>query len=287
MSSENLLFIDLETNDIDISKAEIIEVGFILSTKSLNIIKSGSFLIKCENEVPEKIQKILELNKTFLEEHGYEKSKGLETLSKLIASAKYIVTHNGLKFDCPIIERILGNDIFNDKIQIDTLRHLPKSFYEKCESKKLKYICIEKAILFPEVHRAIHDINMVFCLVKQFKNELEDIIKEAEKPVYKFMVIPITQDDKDLLKTSGGYWNSIDKHWEIELNETDYSIVNDKLILDLASNVNKIHTVSVSFDQKDKAKEIGASWDSNTKKWIIKLSESLVDTLKSKGYPIV
>lgn len=216
-----MLILDIETNSLDIKKAEIIEFGFIL-TDNFNIIKSGSFLIKCENTIPDDIEALLTISNNFLNSYGCEKKEAYNKIAKLIDESDFVVVHNGFKFDIPILENQINLDLFKGKTIIDTMKHLPKDFYSKCENRKLKFLCIEQGIYLSQAHRAMLDVTMLYCLLKKFSElDLSTIVENALKISCTYK-IEVSFNDKELAKKIGGTWNSECSRWEIELYEDDY-----------------------------------------------------------------
>jgi len=222
--SKNFLFFDIETTSVDIIKAQVIEFGYTLTDENLGIIHSGSFLIKPTCPLDGSVINLLKIDDEFIKLHGFEKSVAFEKIKKLFSQATYIVAHNGLKFDLPILSKELDMDISDGKIIIDTLKHLPASFYSECDDKKLKTLCIEKGVFFPQAHRASLDIALLFALFYRFKKDLNEIIENAKKLVNLYK-IDVSYDDRDKAKAIGGTWNGEAKRWEIELDETEMQYI--------------------------------------------------------------
>lgn len=220
--SEYCLFLDFETTDLSIEKAEIVEIGFLKTTKNLKIISSGSFLVKTDKAIDERIAKdILKFDNDFVQNHGFEKDYAIAKLGDMILKCKYIIAHNGLGFDIPMAKKYLGNEIFKDKIIVDTLIDLPESFYSEVASKKLKYLAVERGILLNESHRAFKDIAILHCLLCSFQDNLKEIYEKASKKIY-LCSINVSFNDKDKAKEIGCRWNSSEKRWEREFSEEDY-----------------------------------------------------------------
>lgn len=216
------LFLDFETTDLSIEKAEIVEIGFLKTTKDLKTISSGSFLVKTEHPIDERIAKdILKFDNDFILTHGQEKDYAIAKLHDMISKCKYIIAHNALGFDIPIAKKYLGSEIFKDKIIVDTLIDLPSSFYNEVASKKLKYLAVERGILLNESHRAFKDIALLHCLLTSFQDNLTEIYENASKKLY-LCSVNVSFNDKDKAKEIGCRWNATEKRWEREFSEVDY-----------------------------------------------------------------
>ena len=241
--TQKILILDIETNSLNTSNAEIIEFGFIQTDINLNIIKSGSILIKCDVELPQNIKELLNLDKAYLNEYGSDKPIAFKKIENLIKDSEIIVCHNAIKFDFPIISSNLKNeDLFENKLTIDTIKHLPKAYYKKCENRTLKFLCIENGIYLSQAHRAMFDVVLLLSLLKKFN--IQELIAKAQKKITTYSV-SCHFDDKDLAKNNlGATWNADPaiKRWEIEVDEEEY-----KEVLKKIEQINSTEKVKTKF----------------------------------------
>lgn len=219
---KKILFFDFETTSLDVSKADIVEFGYIKTTEDLSIISSGSLLIKTSKEIDECIAKdVLKFDNDFLNEHGCEQSIAFCEMSKIFQDCDYLVAHNGLSFDIPIAKKFLGEDLFKEKTIVDTMLDLPDDFYTQLPTKKLKYLAIERGIFLRHTHRTIKDVTILHSLLESFKDILDTIFYKASKKIY-LCKIDVAFADRDKAKQIGGRWNAEEKIWQKDFNEDDY-----------------------------------------------------------------
>lgn len=96
------LVIDIETTDLDINRALVVQLAWVLLDKNLKCVETYCEIIRQEKEIPIGAVKIhgIDLNKSL--EEGIEKSIVCSKLLEVFNNCSFIVAHN-VDYDIPIL----------------------------------------------------------------------------------------------------------------------------------------------------------------------------------------
>lgn len=233
-----VLFLDVETTSSNPLDAELLEFSFVLTDYNYNICNSGSALVKVDGNLPYVIKKSLDLTDGFVENNSYDKDLGVSKLLKLIQKSSVVITHGGISLDIPVIKKYLGDDVFNDKILLDSTKHLPLFFYKKCEGKSLRSLGVGCGIIIPHSNRSILKSITLFSIFRNF--DINTLIKNSNRSMITYQV-ECHFDDKNIASLISS-WNPNTKRWEVEVSEDEFS----SLELDV-SEINKQKTLKYPF----------------------------------------
>lgn len=216
---KRILFLDFETNGLDMDNMQIIEFGGLITDENYNIIKTISILIN-SCEINEHITRLTCITNDMLKSYGMNKEAGYDTIKILCSEADYIVAHNGNKFDFPILDKFYKKQ--DHQIYVDTMTDLPIDY----PTRKLMYLCAEYGIVLNQAHRAVNDVFAMYHLLCKLK--FQDIIDNITQPKYKVLcaisykqMMAIPEDDRPSTKKGFSY-NNVDKSWSkiVRENET-------------------------------------------------------------------
>lgn len=219
------LFLDIETTNANIEdhNNEILEFGYILVEKNnqnkIKELEREAFFI--QNQYPILEPHISKITNNDLK-GGLEKKEAFERIQKLINDSDFIVAHNGLAFDFPMLEK--NNIDFNSKYKLDTLMHIPLK--NTRDSQQLKYKCFDYEVYVDQsqLHTALYDVELTYKLALKYglDNILQNIMKKNCK-----IYVKVDYKDKDKINKNGlGFeWDKNRRMWYIiidEKNKYDY-----------------------------------------------------------------
>jgi DNA polymerase-3 subunit epsilon len=174
MRKHNFAFIDIETTGLNLLKHEIIEIGCVLATSTLEVIEEFELKIK-----PEHIEDAdpIALKVNHYNSNDWEKAYDLEEAIKIFSSkvTDCIMVGHNVAFDAGFLEYT-----FN-KIQIQNTMHYHKldtislawaKFHNdpNIEHLSLRELCIHFDIKNERAHSALPDARATFELYKKLMN---------------------------------------------------------------------------------------------------------------------
>lgn len=181
--------LDIETTGLDIENASVIEVGAII-VEDKSIRQKYSSFVAYNGELPETVKRITGITEDML--------RGAPPISQVIAELsafigkRPVVSHNGLAFDFPILER--EGMRFEDKH--DSMEFaffvLPTNYNGHSVVALAEYYSMAEV-----VHRALADCEMEFALVQELRRSF------GEKPKKKREAL------KGLAERIGWWWAGI------------------------------------------------------------------------------
>lgn len=219
-----LLSLDLETTGLDLDNCEIIEIGYTLhdtDTGSMAPVLIGSQFVLPKEAVTEEITDVTGITDAILQKYGVHADEAILNFINVINqhSPDFIVGHNAIEFDIPIIKRYLDlvREAPLDKKTpiIDTRIDLP--FKRQPKYKGLTFLAAEYAkFANPFAHRAVFDCLTTMKLLEAF--DLGKITVSALSPLVHLRA-DVSFNTKDLVKNTGYSWNPEAKIWEKKVRE--------------------------------------------------------------------
>ncbi len=186
-----LLGIDLETGgSFDAPKEDnfITEIGAVLWDTNHGPVKIFSEILNLGKEICPEAEEYTGITNQVIKKYGLDpyahtqlfRSK-MNELFYMMTKVDYIVAHNGLEFDKPILIRFinsLGNHM-PDKTWIDTMIDVP--YPNNCASRSLTFLAGFHLLLNCFPHRAITDVLTMMAILMKY--DLDEVIKCAETPI--------------------------------------------------------------------------------------------------------
>jgi DNA polymerase-3 subunit epsilon len=219
-----LLSVDLETTGLDIDTCEIIEIGYTLhdtDTGSMAPVLIGSQFVLPKETLTEEVKEVTGIADATLQKYGVQMDEAILNFINVINqySPDFIVGHNLIDFDVPIIRRYL--DLVKEAPLekktpiIDTRIDLP--FKRQPKYKGLTFLAAEYAkFANPFAHRAVFDCLTTMKLLESF--DLGKITVNALSPLVHLRA-DVSFQTKDLVKNTGYSWNPDAKIWEKKVRE--------------------------------------------------------------------
>lgn len=221
-----ILGIDFETTGLDTQKDSIIEVGAVLwDTQRKMPLQIYSELAWHESiwenatTTKEQIEKIVKLNEEDLKEFGKHPSVLLQNLYKLMVSPdlSFIVAHNGLAFDKPILYTNAikwGVERPPEIPWVDTMIDIP--YDPSIQTKKLTYLAAEHGFVNPFAHRAIFDVLTMLKIIQDY--DMDWIYKISKEPIVTLLADtthPKFDGGKsnEEAKARGFRWDPANRYW--------------------------------------------------------------------------
>lgn len=211
---KKILIIDFETIGVDPNTCQIIEVACILCNEKCEILESFSFLVDPKENVPLKTTEITGIYDDLINFKSSQKNIAISRIKNAVEEADVLVAHNGYKFDFKILE-VLGMEIFDKKILIDTMYHL--KFSKFTTSKRLTHLCADKGIFFQDSHRALSDCLALLALLRV--DGFEVSFKKSQEKLMQ-VIAKVSKETKDKASSEGFKWNGV--HWWKIIFESEF-----------------------------------------------------------------
>lgn len=214
--------LDLETSDIPVGSARILEVACVLyDSESASLFERWSALVWC-NSYATPNQAALNVNglsvKT-LESVGAPPKDIFPKVIRYIERADAVIAHNGNSFDKPILEFELEQAGFKapDRPWIDSRYDLP--YPSSSKSRKLSHLAVDHNIPFIETHRALKDVEIMLQIASKY--DLLEAYNRAKTPLLRIEA-QLAYKDREEAKTRGYTWDNDKKLWFKNIREFDY-----------------------------------------------------------------
>ncbi len=238
------LGIDLETNSFDKDTTFITELAAVLWDSDMGPVKMISKIVNHGAPVSDEAAEYTGITTDMITAYGIAIPDVLEELKPLYNECDWMVAHNGLEFDKPVLNRHIkqlyqGDSRFSNEAKpwIDTMIDIP--FPANCKSRNLTYLQAFHGFAYPG-HRAIFDVMAMFRVM--FEYDMEEIIRCASTPIKTAIAqfqYPKERNGnyaaameefnkiKDAVKGMGFRWAPDKKHWilkarEARINEMDF-----------------------------------------------------------------
>lgn len=237
-----LLGLDLETGgefEKDLSENFITEVGLVLWDTNHGPVKIYSQILDQEKEVSAQAEEYTGISNEVVSEYGtmFLREVAVNVMA-MIDECDYIVAHNGLEFDLPVIRAFLSEQLepsdierFDLKVWIDTMIDVP--YPNNCKSRNLTYLAGFHIILNCFPHRAITDVLTMMTVL--LKYSLDDVLVSANSPMVEYVwkqdypnkrkfndpkkfIIEMAEFNrrKDTAKANGFRWDADSKLWNLK-----------------------------------------------------------------------
>lgn len=209
-----LLGVDLEADGLDVNSAHILEYAFVMwSTTYQKPLRMWQGYLKSPIPVSNEITEITGIRDADIEQFGESPEKLLEVY-EWIPRCDYIVAHNGLAYDKPLLESYVKRSLLpllpsaKNLNWIDTMFDLP--YPKSIKTRQLGHLAADHGFVNPFAHRALFDVLTMLKIQAQYP--LEEIVKNAESPLVE-VVAMVSFETKDEAKKRGFYWDSPRKLW--------------------------------------------------------------------------
>lgn len=214
--------LDFETTGVDVAKDDIIEVGAVLwDTERAAPLRIMSVLVNpcIESEGPPElsteIQELTGILPADLEKYGVSTGNACTALSKLCKDAEWIVAHNGLDFDRPMLVNACNPEsrphLFGEMFPqpwIDTMMDIPLK--PRIVKSSLSLLAAQHGFLNPFEHRAVFDVMTMLKLAQHYS--WDEIVARAKTPAVR-VIAQVPFEQKDLAKASKFYWDPNRRVW--------------------------------------------------------------------------
>jgi len=171
MKKQNLVFLDLETTGLDLTKHEIIEVGFIVTTPRLKVIEELEMKIK-----PERIQDAdpVSLKISHYNEDDWRDSISLKEAIKIISekTKDCILIGQNVAFDSGFLDVAFSkmgiqNSMNYHKLDTISIAWTKLHKNRKVKSFSLREMCLYFGIKNEKAHTALSDARATFEVYKK------------------------------------------------------------------------------------------------------------------------
>lgn len=209
--------IDLETTGLDIHTDRIIELGWaIFDSKFKHPICIGSKLVYDDTYpvITDVITKITTITTEQLKTFGVAPKIAFEemTLAFEQAGVEYLLGHNALEFDGPILSREMIAAGYDKPSQpwIDTKVDLIHFLDYEPKSTSLSYMAADHGFVNPFPHRAVFDALTCAKLLQYYP--VNEIIKVANYEIIEVRAL-VSYDDRSKASKRGYRWDGDRKVW--------------------------------------------------------------------------
>jgi DNA polymerase III subunit epsilon len=217
------MFLDFEATDKDITTARITQVAFsVFDLKKQKELFHYSTLVLPEGkyEISETAGAITGITADQLSEFGASLRKVLEIMHKHLMGVEYLIAHNLLAYDYPLLQhelKRLNREEFQLPALIDSRFDVP--WPSHIETRKLSYLGAEFGIVNPSAHSARHDVDILAKLFFMFP--IEETIERSKSPMI-WVRADVSFNDKDKARDRRFMWNPTKKIWVKQFKQCDF-----------------------------------------------------------------
>lgn len=215
-----LLGIDLETTGLDFEKDRITEIGAVLwDTDRKTPLEMMSNLIECLDRpaITPEITKLTHIDEGMLRGHGIQPSPAFTTLSKMFEKADYIVAHNGINFDKPMLlaEYTRQNRPLIPRTWIDTKTDVP--YPPEISTRRLNHLRADHGLSTNTfAHRALFDA--IACVELLCLYDLAIVTVHAASPT--ILIRSHTGfAERELPKARRYFWDPESREWRKHIKD--------------------------------------------------------------------
>lgn len=219
--------VDVETTGLDTEKDEIIELAAVIWDVERKVpVMMQSELIKIDKPVSPEISAITGIISDDLQDYGRSWGQVADTFLSMATACNYIMAHNGLGFDKPILASNLarlGREL-PLRVWIDTMIDVP--FTSEMKARKLGHVAAEHGFLNPFPHRALFDV-LTMLRVASFY-DINALTTSAKSPLVTVQALcrkPWEDGgaSTDEAKKNGYRWDGVNKRWIKQLRQAAYA----------------------------------------------------------------
>lgn len=201
-----ILSLDTETTGLDFEKDRIVELGLAMwSVEDRQPVRLLGHMVKPEIDINPlhwaEAEKIHGISQESVNRYGMPENLAFKQLCTWWGTADYLVGHNALMFDLPMINAWAARHgcTMVKKPWIDTRVDLPRPL-----SGRLIHLAAEHNFLNPFSHRALFDA--LTCMKILDCYDIPTVIERSRMPNV-IVEAQVSFADKDLAKNRGYQWN--------------------------------------------------------------------------------
>lgn len=213
-----VLIVDTETTGLELSQAELIEVGAILvevdrdSGQLGKVLGQFAGLEQPSKPIAAESTAIHGITDEMVKDQRFDES----AFQALCDGVDLFVAHNAA-FDCPFMQRRFP--WLEPTVWACSFRELPWK-QEGYSGQKLEYL-LSDCGYFHSAHRAVEDCNaLLHVLSKPLKSSknmpMAVLFESANAAMYQIAALKAPFEKKDMLRARGFRWNSEDRVWEFD-----------------------------------------------------------------------
>ncbi len=211
-----ILGLDFETTGLNFESDRIIEVGAVLwDTATASPVQIYNTLVVHPDAPPitAEIEGLTGINQAMIDGYGQPASEVFFALTELILKAQFIVAHNGLGFDKPMLDaQYLRRPCVPSSVAlptwIDTCLDVP--YPPRITTRKLVHLAAEHGFVNPFAHRAVFDVLTMLRVLAAYS--IDEVVLSSQQPLVNLVAV-VSFDDKDKAKARGYRWNGETRQW--------------------------------------------------------------------------
>jgi len=206
-----ILAFDFETTGLDKENDHVIEIGAALySTERKRVLESWTSLIQTEREIPQVVTEKTGIDDAMIRAFGLDEEGQFDYFLGGMASAEAIATHNGRRFDIPILKnwaKRIGRTV-PDLLSIDTMTDLPGD-----KGEQLITMCAKHGYLIHDAHSAGADVAGVIYLLSC--HNMDEVLARARSPLLVVRCCPQygKNEQNKVARELGFRWSGKYKMW--------------------------------------------------------------------------
>jgi len=216
--------IDIETTGLDINNDRIVEISAVLWDWDKQVPVEIYSSLVYEEDMPniDTTFEVSHIDKEMLEQYGKSPKIVMEEMCVLLNKGEYIVSHNGIDFDKPVVEQFYirnGINAVGNPTWIDTMYDIV--YPPMCKYRSLMYLSAYYEFINPFPHRALFDVMSMFKVMhKAVGDNIDEVVARAKSPMLTIQAI-VSFNDKDLAKAEKFRWEPDKKIWYKRMKEID------------------------------------------------------------------
>lgn len=217
-----IAFADFEATDKDPYTARITQWAVSLwdsDTRSELSFDSGLLYDSSYTSIHEEASRVTGITLEQLEEFGESPVDSLPRFIKLVNKSEYVVYHNGINFDIPLLKTQFASYALStpNAKPIDTRFDI--KYPGHIETRKLSYLAVEHGYFNAAAHSARHDVDAMAKLF--FMYPIEETIVRANSPNI-YIRADVNYGTRDKAKEKKYLWDGECKIWVKQIKEMDY-----------------------------------------------------------------
>lgn len=207
---------DLESTGLDVNGDAITELGVVVYCTASNSVLAlySSFINPPVDKLPltEEIKELTGIQDEYLTKHGRTLAQALEYVERVLIQpydVEYIVAHNGMGFDIPMLKANMKRDGIESSSLvslplIDTRHDLP--FKREPKSRSLNHLAADFDFINPFKHRAVFDVLTMLRVMSEF--DFEEVAKQSKIPWIVVRAL-VDYDDRQKAKDMRYSWEAL------------------------------------------------------------------------------
>lgn len=218
-----LLGLDFETTGLDTGKDRITEVGAVLwdtDTKAPIALLSELMYDASYMSLSKEITDLTGITDGMLQRFGSPPELVWKRLLGLMVLSKYVVAHNGTKFDRLLFDAECKRQGISLELGgavpgwLDSSVDIP--YPDKIKTRKLVHLAAEHGFVNPFAHRAVFDVLTMLTVLSRY--DIDEIVQLSKEPSVELAAMtekPWLDSGRstDLAKARGYRWDGVKKQW--------------------------------------------------------------------------